>query len=84
MRVVIRTLIVGTLVAALAAVAGAQPPPGAVTIGSNLSAVDMGLACRGPGDRIVAVVPVPAVNDGVDALVQGRADVTEHALGAAL
>ena len=31
----------------------------------------------------VKVVPVPAVNDGVDALVQGRADVTEHALGAA-
>ena len=29
------------------------------------------------------VVPVPAVNDGVDALVQGRADVTEHALNAA-
>jgi len=31
----------------------------------------------------VKVVPVPAVNDGVDALVQGRADVTEHALNAA-
>lgn len=31
----------------------------------------------------VVVVPVPAVNDGVDALVQGRADVTEHALNAA-
>jgi TRAP transporter TAXI family solute receptor len=31
----------------------------------------------------VKVVPVPAVNDGADALVQGRADVTEHALGAA-
>lgn len=31
----------------------------------------------------VAVVPVPAVNDGVDALVQGRADVTTHALGSA-
>jgi uncharacterized protein len=31
----------------------------------------------------VKIVPVPAVNDGVDALVQGRADVTEHALGAA-
>ncbi|MBI2161973.1 MAG: hypothetical protein HYU25_16615, partial [Candidatus Rokubacteria bacterium] len=26
---------------------------------------------------------VPAVNEGVDALVQGRADVTEHAIGAA-
>ncbi len=31
----------------------------------------------------VKVVPVPAVNDGVDALVQGRADVTEHALNSA-
>ena len=31
----------------------------------------------------VTVVPVPAVNDGVDALVQGRADVTTHALGSA-
>jgi hypothetical protein len=31
----------------------------------------------------VQVVPVPAVNDGVDALVQGRADVTEHAINAA-
>jgi len=31
----------------------------------------------------VKIVPVPAVNEGVDALVQGRADVTEHALGSA-
>lgn len=31
----------------------------------------------------VKVVPVPAVNEGVDALVQGRADVTLHALNAA-
>ena len=31
----------------------------------------------------VKVVPVPAVNEGVDALVQGRADVTEHALASA-
>jgi uncharacterized protein len=31
----------------------------------------------------VKVVPVPAVNEGVDALVQGRTDVTEHALGSA-
>lgn len=31
----------------------------------------------------VKVVPVPAVNDGIDALVQGRADVTIHAVGAA-
>jgi uncharacterized protein len=31
----------------------------------------------------VKVVPVPAVNDGVDALLQGRADVTQHALNSA-
>jgi TRAP transporter TAXI family solute receptor len=31
----------------------------------------------------VKVVPVPAINEGVDALVQGRADVTEYALNAA-
>jgi TRAP transporter TAXI family solute receptor len=31
----------------------------------------------------VKVVPVPAVNEGVDALIQGRADVTEHALNSA-
>ena len=31
----------------------------------------------------VKVVPVPAVNDGVDALVQGRADVSNHAINAA-
>lgn len=31
----------------------------------------------------VKVVPVPAVNDGIDALVQGRADVSNHAVGAA-
>src|SRR3989454_4064571 len=31
----------------------------------------------------VKVVPVPAVNDGVDALVQGRADVSQHAFGSA-
>jgi TRAP transporter TAXI family solute receptor len=31
----------------------------------------------------VKVVPVPAVNDGVDALVQGRADATSHALNSA-
>jgi TRAP transporter TAXI family solute receptor len=31
----------------------------------------------------VKVVPVPAVNDGIDALVQGRAEVSIHALGAA-
>lgn len=31
----------------------------------------------------VKVVPVPAVNEGVDALTQGRADVSIHAIGAA-
>lgn len=31
----------------------------------------------------VKVVPVPAVNEGVDALVQGRADVSMHALNSA-
>jgi uncharacterized protein len=31
----------------------------------------------------VKVVPVPAVNDGVDALIQGRADVSNHAINAA-
>ena len=31
----------------------------------------------------VKVIPVPAVNEGVDALVQGRADVSLHALNSA-
>jgi hypothetical protein len=31
----------------------------------------------------VKVVPVPAVNEGIDAIVQGRADVSIHAIGAA-
>lgn len=31
----------------------------------------------------VKVVPVPAVNEGVDALVQGRAEVSTHAIGTA-
>jgi TRAP transporter TAXI family solute receptor len=31
----------------------------------------------------VRVVPVPALNDGIDALVQGRADVSSYALNAA-
>lgn len=31
----------------------------------------------------VKVVPVSSVNDGVDALVQGRADVSNHAIGVA-
>jgi TRAP transporter TAXI family solute receptor len=42
-----------------------------------------GLASAGLTWDDVKVVPVPAVNDGVDALVQGRADVTNHAIGAA-
>lgn len=42
-----------------------------------------GLASAGMTWDDVKVVPVPAVNDGVDALVQGRADVTNHAIGAA-
>ena len=29
----------------------------------------------------VKVVPVPAVNEGIDALVQGRADVSNHTIG---
>jgi uncharacterized protein len=41
------------------------------------------LASAGLTWNDVQVVPVPAVNDGVDALVQGRADVTEHAINAA-
>jgi TRAP transporter TAXI family solute receptor len=41
------------------------------------------LASAGLGWSDVKVVPVPAVNEGVDALVQGRADVTEHALNSA-
>ena len=31
----------------------------------------------------VKVVPVPAVNDGIDALVQGRAEVSNHTVGSA-
>lgn len=41
------------------------------------------LASAGLGWGDVKVVPVPAVNEGVDALVQGRADVTEHAINSA-
>ncbi|MGH7278248.1 MAG: TAXI family TRAP transporter solute-binding subunit [Candidatus Rokuibacteriota bacterium] len=41
------------------------------------------LASAGLTWNDVQVVPVPAVNDGVDALVQGRADVTEHAINSA-
>jgi TRAP transporter TAXI family solute receptor len=41
------------------------------------------LASAGLGWNDVKVVPVPAVNEGVDALVQGRADVTEHAINSA-
>ncbi|HWO41789.1 MAG TPA: TAXI family TRAP transporter solute-binding subunit [Candidatus Eisenbacteria bacterium] len=41
------------------------------------------LASAGLTWKDVVVVPVPAVNDGVDALIQGRADVSTHALGSA-
>ena len=41
------------------------------------------LASAGLTWNDVKVVPVPAVNEGVDALVQGRADVTNHALNTA-
>ncbi len=41
------------------------------------------LATAGLSWSDVKVIPVPAVNDGVDALVQGRADVTVNALNAA-
>lgn len=41
------------------------------------------LATGGLSWRDVKVIPVPAVNDGVDALVQGRADVTAHAVNSA-
>jgi uncharacterized protein len=42
-----------------------------------------GLASGGLTWNDVKVVPVPAVNEGVDAVVQGRADVSNHAIGAA-
>jgi uncharacterized protein len=41
------------------------------------------LATAGLAWTDVKVVPVPAANEGVDALVQGRADVTMHALNSA-
>jgi TRAP transporter TAXI family solute receptor len=41
------------------------------------------LASAGLAWNDVKIIPVPAVNDGVDALVHGRADVTEHALNSA-
>jgi len=41
------------------------------------------LATAGLSWKDVNVVPVPAVNDGVDALVQGRAEVTAHAVNSA-
>lgn len=41
------------------------------------------LANAGLTWKDVKVVPVPAVNDGIDALVQGRAEVTTGALGMA-
>jgi uncharacterized protein len=42
-----------------------------------------GLASGGLTWNDVKVIPVPAVNEGVDAVVQGRADVSNHAIGAA-
>jgi len=41
------------------------------------------LASAGLTWNDVKVVPVNTVNDGVDALLQGRADVTQHALNSA-
>src|SRR5262245_20189502 len=41
------------------------------------------LASAGLGWNDVKVVPVAALNDGIDALVQGRADVTSYALNGA-
>ncbi|HLB14165.1 MAG TPA: TAXI family TRAP transporter solute-binding subunit [Burkholderiales bacterium] len=41
------------------------------------------LSTAGLSWRDVTVVPVPAVNDGIDALVQGRAEVTAGALNMA-
>jgi TRAP transporter TAXI family solute receptor len=41
------------------------------------------LASAGLTWNDVKVVPVPALNEGMDALVQGRAEVTEFALGGA-
>ncbi len=41
------------------------------------------LASAGLTWNDVKVIPVPAINEGMDALVQGRADVTEYALNSA-
>ena len=41
------------------------------------------LSSAGLGWSDVRVVPVPALNDGIDALVQGRADVSSYSLNAA-
>jgi hypothetical protein len=41
------------------------------------------LSSAGLGWSDVKVVPVPAINEGLDALVQGRAEVSEFALNAA-
>lgn len=41
------------------------------------------LASAGLTWNDVKVVPVPAVNEGIDALIQGRADASTHALGSA-
>lgn len=42
-----------------------------------------GLSSAGLGWENVKVIPVPGANEGVDAVVQGRADATEHSLNSA-
>lgn len=42
-----------------------------------------GLASAGLTWDDVKVVPVPALNEGIDAVVQGRADIAIHSIGAA-
>ncbi len=54
--------------------------PAQISVWYNMFAY---LAGAGMTWNDVKVVPVPAVNDGVDALVQGRADVTTHPLSSA-
>jgi hypothetical protein len=57
---------------------GEYPAHAAVWI-SNFGA----MATGGFSWEDVKVVPVPAVNEGIDALIQGRADVSHHAIGSA-
>jgi len=54
--------------------------PAHLAVWLNMSAF---LASAGMTWNDVKVVAVPAVNDGVDALIQGRADVSMHALNSA-